>query len=106
MREKPRCLTNFALAHVINQLHRIAPPLPQGWAEMDKMREKLEDLKELRDLVRSLGRCAPLFLPGCDAQCDLHGAAQVAALLARRLRGYNACMEARSPPEPCIACPA
>jgi hypothetical protein len=31
-------------------------PVPQGWAEMDKMREKLEDLKELRDLVRSLGR--------------------------------------------------
>ena len=29
---------------------------PQGWAAMDKMREKLEDLKELRDLVRSLGR--------------------------------------------------
>lgn len=28
----------------------------KGWAEMDKMREKLEDLKELRDLVRSLGR--------------------------------------------------
>jgi hypothetical protein len=25
---------------------------------MDKMREKLEDLKELRDLVRSLGRWA------------------------------------------------
>lgn len=28
----------------------------KGWAEMDRMREKLEDLKELRDLVRSLGR--------------------------------------------------
>lgn len=28
----------------------------KGWAEMDKMRAKLEDLKELRDLVRSLGR--------------------------------------------------
>ena len=28
----------------------------KGWAEMDKMRSKLEDLKELRDLVRSLGR--------------------------------------------------
>jgi hypothetical protein len=28
----------------------------QGWAEMDSMRERLEDLKELRDLVRSLGR--------------------------------------------------
>ena len=31
-------------------------PLPQGWGEMDNMRQKLEDLKELRDLVRSLGR--------------------------------------------------
>ena len=28
----------------------------KGWAEMDKMRAKLEDLRELRDLVRSLGR--------------------------------------------------
>ena len=28
----------------------------KGWAEMDSMRERLEDLKELRDLVRSLGR--------------------------------------------------
>ena len=28
----------------------------KGWKEMDKMRAKLEDLKELRDLVRSLGR--------------------------------------------------
>ncbi|KAK9816841.1 hypothetical protein WJX72_005809 [[Myrmecia] bisecta] len=28
----------------------------KGWAEMDKMRAQLEDLKELRDLVRSLGR--------------------------------------------------
>ena len=28
----------------------------KGWAEMDTMRQKLEDLKELRDLVRSLGR--------------------------------------------------
>ena len=28
----------------------------KGWAAMDKMRSKLEDLKELRDLVRSLGR--------------------------------------------------
>lgn len=27
---------------------------------MDRMREKLEDLKELRDLVRSLGRCVGL----------------------------------------------
>ena len=28
----------------------------RGWAEMDSLREKLEDIKELRDLVRSLGR--------------------------------------------------
>ena len=28
----------------------------KGWAAMDQMREKLEALKELRDLVRSLGR--------------------------------------------------
>lgn len=28
----------------------------KGWKEMDKMRSRLEDLKELRDLVRSLGR--------------------------------------------------
>lgn len=28
----------------------------KGWAEMDTVRAKLEDLKELRDLVRSLGR--------------------------------------------------
>lgn len=28
----------------------------KGWAEMDSLRSKLEDLKELRDLVRSLGR--------------------------------------------------
>lgn len=28
----------------------------RGWAEMDTLREKLEDIKELRDLVRSLGR--------------------------------------------------
>lgn len=28
----------------------------RGWADMDKLREKLEDVKELRDLVRSLGR--------------------------------------------------
>ena len=28
----------------------------KGWAAMDQMREKLEGLKELRDLVRSLGR--------------------------------------------------
>ena len=28
----------------------------KGWSEMDSMRQKLEDLKELRDLVRSLGR--------------------------------------------------
>jgi hypothetical protein len=25
----------------------------KGWKEMDKMRSKLEDLKELRDLVRA-----------------------------------------------------
>ncbi|EFJ48678.1 hypothetical protein VOLCADRAFT_90897 [Volvox carteri f. nagariensis] len=28
----------------------------QGWAQLDELRRKLEDLKELRDLVRSLGR--------------------------------------------------
>lgn len=28
----------------------------KGWTEMDSMRSKLENLKELRDLVRSLGR--------------------------------------------------
>ena len=28
----------------------------KGWGEMDSMRSKLEHLKELRDLVRSLGR--------------------------------------------------
>ena len=28
----------------------------KGWAAMDTLRERLEDLKELRDLVRSLGR--------------------------------------------------
>ncbi|KAG7670575.1 hypothetical protein Ndes2437B_g05113 [Nannochloris sp. 'desiccata'] len=28
----------------------------RGWADMDKLREKLEDVRELRDLVRSLGR--------------------------------------------------
>jgi uncharacterized protein with von Willebrand factor type A (vWA) domain len=28
----------------------------KGWGEMDSLRSKLEDLKELRDLVRSLGR--------------------------------------------------
>ena len=28
----------------------------KGWKQMDEMRAKLEDLKELRDLVRSLGR--------------------------------------------------
>ena len=28
----------------------------RGWAEMDAMRARLEDLRELRDLVRSLGR--------------------------------------------------
>lgn len=27
-----------------------------GWEEMDKLRKKLEDLKELRELVRNLGR--------------------------------------------------
>ena len=37
-------------------------PVLQGWAEMDKMREKLEDLKELRDLVRSLGRCVSCLM--------------------------------------------
>lgn len=30
----------------------------KGWTAMDALREKLEDVKELRDLVRSLGRCA------------------------------------------------
>ncbi|GLI69534.1 hypothetical protein VaNZ11_014179 [Volvox africanus] len=28
----------------------------QGWAQLDELRRKLEDLRELRDLVRSLGR--------------------------------------------------
>lgn len=28
----------------------------KGWTEMDRMRSRLEDLRELRDLVRSLGR--------------------------------------------------
>ena len=28
----------------------------KGWAAMDSLRERLEVLKELRDLVRSLGR--------------------------------------------------
>jgi hypothetical protein len=28
----------------------------QGWSQLDDLRKKLEDLKELRDLVRSLGR--------------------------------------------------
>jgi uncharacterized protein with von Willebrand factor type A (vWA) domain len=28
----------------------------KGWEKMDELREKLEDIKELRDLVRSLGR--------------------------------------------------
>lgn len=28
----------------------------KGWVAMDSLREQLEDLKELRDLVRSLGR--------------------------------------------------
>lgn len=28
----------------------------QGWSQLDELRRKLEDLKELRDLVRSLGR--------------------------------------------------
>ena len=28
----------------------------RGWSDMDQLREKLEDVKELRDLVRSLGR--------------------------------------------------
>ena len=28
----------------------------KGWKELDKMRAQLEDLRELRDLVRSLGR--------------------------------------------------
>ncbi len=28
----------------------------QGWAQLDELRKKLEDLRELRDLVRSLGR--------------------------------------------------
>ncbi|KAI8463939.1 MAG: hypothetical protein J3K34DRAFT_455000 [Monoraphidium minutum] len=28
----------------------------QGWTQLDELRRKLEDLKELRDLVRSLGR--------------------------------------------------
>ena len=27
-----------------------------GWQEMERLRRKLEDLKELRDLVRDLGR--------------------------------------------------
>ena len=27
-----------------------------GWAEVDNLRQKLENLKELRDLVRQLGR--------------------------------------------------
>ena len=27
-----------------------------GWEEMEKLRKKLQDLKELRDIVRSLGR--------------------------------------------------
>jgi len=31
-------------------------PHRQGWAQLDELRKKLEDLKELRDLVRSLGR--------------------------------------------------
>lgn len=56
---------------------RPPPPLLQGWAEMDKMREKLEDLKELRDLVRSLGRCVPSFLPGCGAELASGGRAEL-----------------------------
>lgn len=28
----------------------------QGWSQLDELRRKLEDLRELRDLVRSLGR--------------------------------------------------
>jgi hypothetical protein len=28
----------------------------QGWSQLDELRKKLEDLRELRDLVRSLGR--------------------------------------------------
>lgn len=30
--------------------------LLQGWSQLDDLRRKLEDLRELRDLVRSLGR--------------------------------------------------
>ena len=35
----------------------------KGWKEMDKMRSKLEDLKELRDLVRA-AFCAPACIHG------------------------------------------
>ena len=41
--------------------HVPPPSLAQGWADMDKLREKLEDVKELRDLVRSLGRRVLIF---------------------------------------------
>ena len=36
----------------------------KGWKEMDKMRSKLEDLKELRDLVRAAYYSAPACIPG------------------------------------------
>ena len=64
----------------------------QGWREMKELRKKLENLKELRDLIKKLGRAsgkgpkrrAPQEVrPGslvdghrfslCAAVCQLHG---------------------------------
>lgn len=62
------------------------------------MREKLEDLKELRDLVRSLGRCAlPFVYWWCISVCN-EGAARACllpgqvctVLLCKRLCGWLA----------------
>ena len=41
----------------------------KGWKEMDKMRSKLEDLKELRDLVRP-AYSAPACIPGQTGLCS------------------------------------
>ncbi len=38
-----------------------------GWATMDELRQRLEELKELRDLVRSLGR----WVAGLGTACGL-----------------------------------
>ncbi|KAF6255953.1 hypothetical protein COO60DRAFT_1296414 [Scenedesmus sp. NREL 46B-D3] len=48
--------TGFELQGNIWRRQASARPCLPGWSQLDELRRKLEDLKELRDLVRSLGR--------------------------------------------------